>query len=102
MNTAVEFVAFKLKKDVSEAEFSPVSDTFNREFLARQKGYISRKLLLNGDMWADLVLWETEADHLNAMEASKEDPFAAKYMSMINFSAKGSFYRLFSVEKTYE
>ncbi|MDL2232525.1 hypothetical protein LJC63_02960, partial [Ruminococcaceae bacterium OttesenSCG-928-L11] len=96
------FVAFKLKKSVSEAAFLPVSDKFTREFLTRQKGYISRQLLAKGDMWADLVFWETEADHLNAMEASREDPVAAEYMSMLNLSAKGSFYHLFSVKKEYE
>lgn len=102
MSNAVEFVAFKLKKSVSEADFLPVSDKFNREFLAGQKGYISRKLLSKGDMWSDLVLWETEADHLNAMEASKSDTVAAEYLSMLNLSAKGSFYHLFTVEKDYD
>ena len=102
MSNAVEYVAFKLKKSVSAAEFMPVSDKFTREFLKAQKGYISRKLLSKDDMWADLVLWETEADHLNAMEASKTDAAAAEYLSMLNLSAKGSFYHLFSVEKDYD
>lgn len=79
-----------------------MSDKFNREFLAKQKGYISRKLLSKGDIWSDLVLWETEEDHLNAMEASQEDAVAAEYMYMLNLSAKGSFYHLFSVEKNYD
>ena len=83
-------------------KFLPISDKFNREFLAKQKEYISRQLFSTGDMWADLVLWETEADHLNAMEASKEDTVAAEYLSMLNLSAKGSFYHLFSVEKNYD
>ena len=102
MSKAIEFVAFKLKKNGSEAEFLPGSDKFNRKFLTKQKGYISRKLLSEGDMWADLVLWETEADHLNALEASKEDEAAAEYMSMLYLSAKGSFYHLFSVKKNYD
>ena len=102
MSKAIELVAFKLKKGVLDTEFLPVSDKFNYEFLAKQNGYISRKLLRKGDLWADLVLWETEADHLNAMEASKEDTVAAVYLSMLNLSAKGSFYHLFSVEKNYD
>lgn len=102
MQNAIEFVAFKLKKSVTPAEFMPVSDKFNRDFLEKQKGYISRRLLSKGDMLADLVLWETEDDHLNAMEVSKTDPVAAEYMSMLNLSAKGSFYHLFSIEKDYE
>ncbi|MDL2274286.1 hypothetical protein LJC34_07095 [Oscillospiraceae bacterium OttesenSCG-928-G22] len=102
MPNAIEFVAFKLKKSVSRDEFMPVSDRFTREFLEKRKGYISRKLLSKGDMFADLVLWETEADHLNAMEASREDAVAAAYLSMLNLAAKGSFYHLFAVEKEYE
>ncbi|MDL2288246.1 hypothetical protein LJC32_02575 [Oscillospiraceae bacterium OttesenSCG-928-F05] len=101
MSTAIEFVAFKLKKSVSMSDFMPVSDKFNRAFLEKQKGYISRQLLSKGDMLADLVLWETEADHLNAMGMSRTDPVAAEYMSMLNLSAKGSFYHLFTVEKEY-
>ena len=102
MSRAIEFVAFKLKKAISMTEFLPVSDKFNSEFLAKQKGYISRRLLSKGDMLADLVLWETDTDHLNAMEASKEDAVAAEYLSMLNLSAKGSFYHLFSIEKNYD
>jgi heme-degrading monooxygenase HmoA len=102
MSKAIEFVAFKLKKNVSKEAFFPISEMFTREFLAKQPGYLSRKLLSKGDMWADLVFWETEADHLNAMEASKKDAAAAEYLSMLNLSAKGSFYHLFAVEKSYD
>ena len=101
MANSVEFVAFKLKKGVTEQDFLPVSDRFNSDFLARQKGYISRKLLTKGEMWADLVIWETADDFQNAMTASKEDPVAGEYLSLLNLSAKGSFFHLFEVEKSY-
>lgn len=102
MNCAVEYVAFKLKKSVAIEEFIPVSDRFNDEFLKKQKGYISRKILRDGDIWADLVLWEEAADHLNAMEVSKNDEAAKAYLSMLNLSAKGSSYHLFSSVKSYD
>lgn len=102
MNSAVEFVAFRLKKSVTAEAFIPVSDRFNEEFLKKQKGYISRKVLRDGDMWADLVLWREAADHLNAMEASKQDEVAKEYLSMLNLSAKGSTYHLFESVKSYD
>lgn len=101
MSTAIEFVAFKLKKSVSEEEFFHVSDAFACNFLTKQKGYISRQVLCKGNLWADLVIWETEADHLNAMDASQTDPAAAAYISALNLSAKGSFYHLFTVKRSY-
>ena len=102
MSNSIEFVAFKLKKGVSESEFRLVSDKFNEEFLAKQKGYISRKLLTKSEMWADLVFWETEDDCHNAMKVSKEDAIAALYLSHLNLSAKGSFFYLFSVDRSYK
>ena len=101
MSNCIEFVAFKLKKGISEQEFRLVSDKFNIEFLAKQKGYISRKLLTKGEIWADLVVWETEEDFQNAMKVSKEDAAAALYLSHLNLSAKGSFFHLFSVDRSY-
>ena len=101
MSNSVEFVSFKLKKGVTEQDFLPVSDRFNSEFLARQKGYISRKLLTKDEMWADLVIWETADDFQNAMKASKEDPVAGEYLSLLNLNAKGSFFHLFEIEKSY-
>ena len=101
MPNSIEFVAFKLKKGVSAEEFRLVSDKFNDEFLAKQKGYISRKLLTKDDMWADLVVWETEDDFQNAMKASKEDAAAREYLSQLNLSAKGSFFHLFAVDREY-
>lgn len=102
MPNSIEFVSFKLKKGVAVPEFHLISDKFNSDFLSKQKGYISRKLLTKGEMWADLVVWETEEDFQNAMKASKEDVVAAEYLSHLNLSAKGSFFHLFCVEKNYD
>ncbi|MCL2863025.1 MAG: hypothetical protein FWE54_02910 [Methanimicrococcus sp.] len=72
MSNVVEFVTFKLKKGVSEQQFLEASDELNVNFLALQKGYISRKLIRTGETWADIVLWETMDDAMNAMtEANK-------------------------------
>jgi len=84
MPNVVEFVSFKLKKGVFVSDFLLVSDKFNRGFLALQKGYIFRKLLVDGEMWADLVLWETMDDARNAVKAFQKDAVANEYMSFLN------------------
>jgi len=99
MSNVVEFASFKLKKGASVSEFLLVSDKFNIVFLSAQKGYISRKLLLVGDMWADSVLWETMEDALKAFDTANEDAVACEYMS---FMDKESIKVLhFSVERSY-
>ena len=97
MSNAVEFVSFNLRKGKPVSEFLLVSDKFNREFLSRQKGYISRKLLVDDKKWADYVLWETVEDVQNAYIAANEDAVACEYVSfMIGISG-----RIYSIEKTY-
>ena len=69
MTHIVEFPAFILKKGVSVSEFLPVAEKFHREFVSKQKGYISHKLLVSGDKWYDLVTWESMEDTENAFKA---------------------------------
>ena len=97
MPNVVEFVTFYLKKDVSVSDFLIVSDTFNKEFLSKQKGYLSRNLLADGEMWADMVLWETMEDAKKAISVSYHDTVARAYVSMLSFNRKGCSLRHFSV-----
>ena len=83
MSKVVEFASFNLKKEASVSDFLLVSDKFNREFLSKQKGYISRQLLRLGEMWADSVLWETMEDAMRAFNTADEDAIACEYMSFM-------------------
>jgi hypothetical protein len=84
MANTVEFASFNLKNGASVSEFLLVSDRFNRVFLSTQKGYISRKLLRDGEMWADSVLWETMEDALNAFKTANENAIACEYLSFMD------------------
>ena len=101
MPYVIEFAKFYLKKDVSVPDFLAVSDTFNEGFLSKQAGYISRKLLTDGEMWADLVLWDTMEEAKEAIRVSQHDPIARAYVSMLRLNGKGCTFRHFPVEKTY-
>lgn len=84
MANTVEFASFNLKKGASVSEFLLVSDRFNRVFLSMQKGYISRKLLRDGEMWADSVLWETMEDVHMAYNNADGDAAASEYLSFMD------------------
>jgi len=97
MSNAIEFVSFSIRKGKFVSDFLLASDKFQCEFLSKQKGYISRKLLVDGSKWADYVLWETVEDVQNAYEAAPESAAAREYISyMIGISG-----RYYTIEKEY-
>ncbi len=100
MSHIVELVSFNLKKDVSVPDFLLVSDKFNQDFMSGQKGYISRKLLVKGDTWTDLVLWESIEDAKNAAKAIYESAVAAEYIAFIEDEESDELL-YFSVERSY-
>jgi len=99
MRNVVEFASFSLKNGTSSQNFLSVSDKFNREFLSKQKGYISRNLVVDGKTWADLVLWETMEDALTALDTAEGNAAACEYISFLNEESISV--RHFSVEKKY-
>jgi hypothetical protein len=98
MHNAVEFVSFNLKKGATVTDFLLASDKMNREFLSVQKGYISRQLLVDGETWADLVLWETMDDARHAAKICNENASAVNYFSYI----ENVDFHDFSIEKGYQ
>ena len=84
MSNAVLYISFKLAKGVSESDFLAASEKLNKEFMSKQKGYISWKLLSEGETWADLLVWETEADAQRAMDEGSANPLAHEFFSFID------------------
>ncbi len=100
MTNIVEFVTFKIKKEASTQNFLLASDKFQIEFLDKQKGYISRKLLANEEKWADLVYWETMDDAQNAIKACDKSAVTDEYMSFLDGNTVE--FDHFSVEVDYQ
>ena len=97
MSNVVEYASFKLKEGVSVPDFLLASDKMNDEFLSPRNGYIYRKLLVDGDMWVDLVLWETMDDAQNAANAFGENEVGREYISFIDMID----FHHFTIEKSY-
>ena len=96
---AIEFVSFNLKEGASVPDFILASDKMNTEFLMARKGYISRQLIISGELWADYVLWETMEDALDAAEAFGEHDADRAYMSFLDMESIDMHH--FYVEKSY-
>ncbi|MCL1992976.1 MAG: hypothetical protein FWG66_08520 [Spirochaetes bacterium] len=99
MSNAVYFVSYKLKKGASAPDFLLAAEKLNNEYMSKQKGYISWKQLLEGDMWVDLLTFETMDDAKNASTPSGPNELAEKFYSFINLNSCKT--HLFSVEKSY-
>ena len=97
----IQFISYKLVEGASVADFLLASEKCNNEVLSKHPGFISWKMLTEGDMWVDLVTWETMEDAINAQnnESFMHNPVALQFFSFINFESLKS--QLFSVEKSY-
>ena len=99
MANIIGMVSFTLKKGVSESDFLLVHEKYNREFVSKQNGYITHKLLVNGDKWTDLVIWESMDDTQNTFEAVGKNAVAIEVMSLIDQIGNDDDIPLFSVVK---
>ena len=54
--------SYKLRKNVNEEQFIERTQRLHDEVISKAKGFISWEHYLQGDVWTDFVLWETEQD----------------------------------------
>ena len=100
MTNAVWFISYKLVKGASIEDFLLAQEKCNNEVLSKKKGFISWKVLRDGDTWVDLCSWETMEDAKNAESNDGEtNPVAQKFYSFINFNSLKM--QSFSVERSY-
>ena len=97
----VQLISYKLVEGASVADFLLASERCNNEVLSKQPGFISWKMLADGDMWADLVTWQTMEDAVNAQngESIMHNPVAQEFFAFIDFNSLKMQY--FSVERSY-
>ena len=101
MSNAVFYCSFKLKKDASVPDFLRAAEALNKEYISKQKGYISWKQLRDGDTWADFLTFETMEDVKN-FEANSENAgeLAMQFHSFLNHNSCKQHY--FTIERNYE
>jgi len=102
MSNVIGMVSFYLKNGVSKQEFLLAHEKYNREFVSKQKGYISHKLAANGDKWTDFVMWASIDDTQKTFEAVQENSTATHMMSLIDQIGTDDDIPLFSVVRDYD
>ena len=86
-SNAVWIITYKLVKGSKQEDFLFAAEQCREKVLSKKKGYISWEMLVDGDVYADLVTWETMDDAINAEKESVDiDPVAGKFYSFINHS----------------
>jgi len=99
MSHAIWFISYKLKKNAVEDDFLLASEKCHNEVLSKQKGFISWDVLRDGDIWIDLVKWETAEDAKNGETAGANNPAAHAFYSFINMNSCKL--QLYSIEKSH-
>ena len=101
MSNAVFFNSFKLKKGASVPDFLLAVDALLNGHISKQKGFISSKLLVDGETWADYTVFETMDDLTTFLESSKtaHNDLAEKFYSFLDFNTCKT--HVFSVERSY-
>ena len=97
----LEMPAFLIKTGVSEADLLRAHEKFNREFMAKQEGYVSHKLVRSGDRWFDIAVWESIEAKDKASKDIYKSSAASEYISLIDQVGTDDDIPLFSVVRYY-
>jgi len=101
MSHILEMPAFTLKPGVSESDFLLAHEKFNHEFMVKQEGYVSHKLVRNGDNWFDIAVWQSTEAQEKAFRDIYDNAAAIEYIDLINAGSDDDI-PLFSVVKYYD
>jgi len=97
----LEMPSFTIKEGISEKDFLLAHEKFNKEFMKKQPGYVSHKLIRNGDSWFDIAVWASEELKNKAFKDIYKSKAALEYIKLINDTADDDI-PLFTVVKDYE
>jgi len=79
--------SYKLKKGSSVPDFLAAFENLIKEYASKQKGFISCKLLVNGDTWTDIGIFETLEDAKSFENPTETNVYAEKFYSFLNFNS---------------
>ena len=79
--------SYKLKKNVDKETFIELTQKLHDEIISKAKGFISWEHYLQGDIWTDFVLWETEEDANNAITIGKGKEITNDFYACIQMTS---------------
>jgi hypothetical protein len=85
MSQVLEIVIYKLNDGVAAGQFTAEAAAMERDFAAKQKGFVKRVFGTSGDgQWVDVITWESMEDAHRASEAAMKSPVCAPMFSMLD------------------
>ncbi len=86
MSKTAWIFSYKLKKNISEEQFITKTQKLHDEIISKAKGFISWEHFLEGDVWTDFVLWETEEDAKNATTVGQNKEVTNQFYACIQMN----------------
>ena len=99
MANVVSFNSYQLQKGASVPDFLLATETLINDFVSKQKGFVSSKTLVDGEIWADFTVFETKADLDAFIPLCNNSDLARKCYSFMDFGTMTS--HIFSVERSF-
>ena len=88
MERALFSNTYKLKKSANKEDFYAAFRSLREEFVSKQSGFISWQLMVDGDVYSDVIVFETMKDLEDFEVASKEpNPLATAFYSYLNVNS---------------
>lgn len=78
--------SYKLKKNVSEEVFIERTQKLHDDIISKAKGFISWEHYVQGNVWTDFVLWESEEDAQNATTVGKGKAVTEEFYACIQMT----------------
>ena len=98
MQNAVYYNCYKIKKGASVPDLLQAAENLWAGIAKHSKGYISYKLLADGDTWADFTIFETIDDAKAFSKSGGPKELAEKFFSFLNLNA--CITHFFTIEKS--
>ena len=99
MANVVSFNSYKLQEGASAQDFLLATETLLKEFVSKQKGFISSKTLVDGDTWADFTVFESLDDLKAFVPLCNSSELARKCYSFMDFGTMKN--HVFTVERSF-
>ncbi len=86
MSRAAWIFTFKLKKNITDDEFTIVTKKLHDELVSKADGFVSWVQYKQKDIWTDFVTWETIEDANAALTIGKGSEIADNFYSKIQLN----------------
>ena len=71
MTNVVYLNTYKLKEGKSAEDFMLTAEKLSNEFISKHKGFVSLTFLVDGDNWADYLVFETMDDLMALVKSTQ-------------------------------